>query len=115
MKTAALLHKLNSLDPTKASAKEIVKMATLDGAKVLGKEKMIGSIEKGKRADLITINLDKPHLAPMFNPYSHLVYCVISSDVDNVIVNGNVIMRKRIVKTMDEEKIINEAKSFKIK
>jgi 5-methylthioadenosine/S-adenosylhomocysteine deaminase len=89
-------------------------MATIDGAKVIGMEKEIGSLEVGKKADVITISLDKPHLTPIYDPYSHLVYCVNADDVENVIVNGKVIIKNREVKTLDEEKILKQAGEFKI-
>ena len=114
MRACALMHKVNNFDPTAISAREVVKMATIDGAKVIGEDKEIGSLETGKKADIITINLNKPHLVPIFNPYSHLVYCVNSGDVENVIVGGKVIMKNRDVKTLDEEKILTEAKKFKL-
>ncbi|MEI6596892.1 MAG: amidohydrolase [bacterium] len=114
MRACALLHKVNNFDPTTISAKEVVKMATIDGAKVLGMEKEIGSLEVGKKADIITINLNKPHLTPIYNPYSHLVFCVNADDVENVVVNGKIIMKNREVKTLDEEKILMQAGEFKI-
>jgi 5-methylthioadenosine/S-adenosylhomocysteine deaminase len=114
MRACALMHKVNNFDPTAISACEVVKMATIDGAKVIGEDKEIGSLQIGKKADIITINLNKPHLVPIFNPYSHLVYCVNSDDVENVIVGGKVIMKNREVKTLDEEKIMGEAKKFKL-
>ncbi len=114
MRACALLHKVNNFDPTAVSAQAVVKMATIDGAKVLGLEKEIGSLEAGKKADIITINLNKPHLTPVYNPYSHLVYCVDAGDVNDVIVNGQVIMKNRAVKTLDEEKILKQASQFKI-
>ena len=114
MRTCALLHKINNMDPTVLSAREVVKMATIDAAAVLGLDNKTGSLEAGKRADLITINLDKPHLNPLYDPYSHLVYSANSSDVDNVIINGKIIMRDRVVKTMDEERIFSDANKFKI-
>lgn len=114
MRACALLHKVNNFDSTAISAREVVKMATIKGAEVLGMEKEIGSLEAGKPADIITINLDKPHLTPIYDPYSHLVYCVNSEDVDNVIVNGKIIMRNREVKTLDEEKILNQAGEFNV-
>lgn len=114
MRACALLHKVNNYDPTAVSAKEVIKMATIDGAKVLGREKEIGSLEIGKKADIITINLNKPHLTPIYDPYSHLVYCVNGEDVENVVVNGKVIMENREVKTLDEEKILKQAGEFKI-
>jgi len=130
MRACALLHKVypvksgeagaeqfngvNNYDPTTVSAKEVVRMATSGGAKVLGLEKEIGSLEVGKKADIITINLNKPHLVPIYDPYSHLVYCVNGEDVENVIVNGKVIMKNREVKTLDEEKILKQAGEFNI-
>ncbi|MFH1428082.1 MAG: amidohydrolase [Patescibacteria group bacterium] len=114
MKDCALLHKVSKLDPTVVNACQVVKMATINGAKALGLEDKIGSLEIGKRADLITINLDKPHLTPIYDPYSHLVYCVNGEDVNDVIINGRIVMRNREVKTIDEEKVLREVKSFKI-
>ncbi|MFH1522261.1 MAG: amidohydrolase [Patescibacteria group bacterium] len=114
IRTCALLHKVNKLDPTITNAQEVMKMATIDGARSLGMEDKIGSLEVGKQADMITINLDKPHLVPIYNPYSHLVYCVNGEDVNDVIVNGKVLMRNREVKTIDEEKVIKEANQFNI-
>lgn len=114
MRACALLHKVNNYDPAVISTKAVVKMATMDGAKVLGLEQEIGSLEVGKKADIITINLNKPHLTPVYDPYSHLVYCVNGEDVENAVVNGKVIMKNRQVKTLDEEKILAEAGRFKI-
>jgi len=114
MRACALLHKVVHLDPVVVSAREVVQMVTVNGAKVLGMEKEIGSLEIGKKADIITINLNKPHLAPIYDPYSHLVYCVNGDDVENVIVNGKVIMKNREVKTLDEKKILKQAGEFKI-
>jgi len=114
MRTCALLHKVNQLDPTVMNAREVVKMATIEGAKVLGYEDKIGSLEIGKRADIITINLNKPHLVPMYDPYSHLVYCANGEDVNDVVINGKVIMRDREAKTIDEEKVLKEASEFRI-
>jgi len=115
MKVCALLHKINSQDPTALKAGEIVEMATINAAKVVGMEKEIGSLEAGKKADIITINLNKPHLIPIYDLYSHLVYCANSSDVENVIVNGKILVKNREAKTMDEEKILKKANKFNIK
>lgn len=112
MRACAMMHKLNSLDSSAASAREIVKMTAINGAKVLGMEKEIGSLEAGKKADIITINLNKPHLTPIYDPYSHLVYCVNGGDVENSVVNGKIIMRNREVKTLDEETILKQAHGF---
>jgi 5-methylthioadenosine/S-adenosylhomocysteine deaminase len=76
-------------------------MATCDGAKVLGLDNMVGSIRPGMKADLAMINLDKPHLTPMYSEYSHLVYVVNGSDVDTVFINGKLVMEKRVLLTID--------------
>jgi 5-methylthioadenosine/S-adenosylhomocysteine deaminase len=114
MQACAMLHKVSNLEPTLVSAKEVVKMATINGAKVLGLDKEVGSLEMGKKADIITIDLNKPHLLPIHNPYSHLVYCVNSGDVNDVIVDGKVLMKDRGVITIDEAEVLNKAKEFKI-
>jgi len=113
MKICALVHKLAALNPAVVGARQVVKMATINGAKAIGLDKEIGSLEIGKKADIITINLDQPHLSPLQDPYSHLVYCANGTDIDNVIINGKVIMKNRQVKTLDEEKILAEARKFK--
>jgi len=114
IRTCALLHKVNKLEPTATNACQVINMATINGARALGLEKEIGSLEKGKQADIITVNLNKPHLIPVYNPYSHLAYCVNGEDINDVIINGKVVMCNRQVKTIDEEKVIAEAGQFKI-
>lgn len=114
MRVCALVHKVTNFDPAVVSAREVVKMATVNGAKVIGEDKEIGSLQIGKKADIITISLDKPHLMPIYDPYSHLVYCTNGADVENVIINGKVIMKNREVKTLDEEKILKQAEEFKL-
>ncbi|MCK5320207.1 amidohydrolase [Candidatus Parcubacteria bacterium] len=112
MRVCALLHKINNLNPEIASASEVVKMATINGAKALGMDDKIGSLEIGKKADIITINLDKPHLSPVYNPYSHLVYAVNAGDVENVIINGKIVMRDREVFGVDEDEVLRNACKF---
>ncbi len=112
MRVCALLHKVNNLNSEIASSGEVVKMATINGAKTLDMDNKIGSLEIGKKADIITINLDKPHLSPIYNPYSHLVYAVNSADVENAIINGKIIMHDRNVLGVDEDKILREACKF---
>jgi 5-methylthioadenosine/S-adenosylhomocysteine deaminase len=104
MDTAAKLEKSARLDPTVMSAYTVTRMATCDGARVLGMENLVGSIKKGMKADIITIDLDKPHLTPMYNAYSHLVYSAGGADVDTVLINGKIVMENRILKTIDEKK-----------
>ena len=110
MDMAAKLHKVNNLDPTVMNAQTLVKMATIDGAKVLGLEKSTGSLEVGKRADLIVIDTNKPHLVPMYNPYSHLVYAASGHDVKHSIIDGNLVMEDRRLLTLDVEDIIERSK-----
>ncbi|MCD6270699.1 amidohydrolase [bacterium] len=111
MKTAALIHKVNKLNPIVANAQIILDMATINGAKALGLDNEIGSIEPGKRADLIILDLNKPHLTPLYNLVSHLVYVAKSSDVETVIVDGKIVMEKRKLTKINEAKIIKQIKN----
>ena len=109
MKTAALLAKVNNHEPQAFSAKEAVRMATIKGAEALRKENEIGSLEVDKKADVIVVGLDKPHLTPIYDYYSHLVYCANGSDVKTSIVNGGVVMSDRKIKNADLADIIKKA------
>ncbi|MCK9443711.1 MAG: amidohydrolase [Tissierellaceae bacterium] len=102
---AALVNKAVNLDAVSVPAISALEMATVNGAKALDWYEDIGSIEVGKKADLILIDLDKPHFYPHHNVISSLAYTVQASDVDTVIVDGNIIMEKREIKTLDVEKI----------
>ena len=119
MDSAAKLHKVKELDPTVLDAFTVLKMATINGAYVLGMEEKIGSIKRGKNADIIIVDINTPHLTPMYNPYSHLVYSVKGSDVTTSIINGKIVMENRKLLTIDIEKImadVNEiAKNIKFK
>ena len=106
MDTAAKLHKVNTLDPTVMDAKTVLKMATLEAAKALGLDAVTGSLVPGKKADVIVIDTRKPHLTPMYNVYSHLVYAAGGSDVDTVVINGRVVVEKRRLLTLDAPKIM---------
>jgi 5-methylthioadenosine/S-adenosylhomocysteine deaminase len=110
MDIAAKLHKVNNLDPTVMDAQTLIKMATIDGAKVLGLETITGSLEVGKSADLIVIDTNKPHLIPMYNPYSHLVYAASGHDVKHSIIDGRIVMEDRRLLTLDVEEIIERSK-----
>ncbi len=101
IRTMSLLHKLAGNSTTVVSAKEAVEMATIIGAKAIGYDDKIGSLEKGKKADMILLNLDKPHSKPLYNVYSSLVYSLRSSDVDTVIVNGEVLVEQRQLQKID--------------
>ncbi len=113
MDTAAKLHKLISKDPKVVTAEEAFEMATLRGARALHLEKEIGSIEKGKRADLAIVDLDELNQMPSYNIYSDLVYATKASDVRTVIVEGRVIMRERRLLTLNEETIKVDARRFR--
>ena len=109
MKFAALLQKSYYADPTVLPAEKVLRMATIEGAKALGLENIIGSLEVGKKADLILINFEKPHLTPIHDFYANLVYSAHGSDVDTVIVDGEILMENRKVKTLNESEVIKKA------
>ncbi|MBU2026698.1 MAG: amidohydrolase [Proteobacteria bacterium] len=102
MDTAAKLGKVALLDPTAMSARTVLRMATCEGARTLGMEGETGSLQPGKKADILIIGLDEPHLTPLYNEYSQLVYAVNGADVDTVLINGRVVMRDRKLLTIDE-------------
>ena len=105
MRQAALIHKGASGDPTAIAAPMAFKMATKNGARALGISGA-GSIEAGGKADITILSMDSPHLQPVYNHLSTLVYAARASDVDTVIVDGNILMEKRKLTTIDEEKTI---------
>jgi len=102
MDTAAKLEKSARLDPTVMSARTVIRMATRNGAGALGLESLIGTLEVGKKADLCIVDMNKPHLTPMYDEYSHLVYAVNGADVDTVLINGRIVMQNRKLLTIDE-------------
>ncbi len=114
MKTAALIHKVHQLDPTLAKAQTILDMATINGAKALGLAEEIGSLETGKKADLIMLDFNQPHLLPAHNLVSHLVYSARGSDVEAVIINGRLVMEKRKIKGVNQDEIFDKVKKFAI-
>jgi 5-methylthioadenosine/S-adenosylhomocysteine deaminase len=109
MRMAALLHKLEAEDPAVISAQTALEMATIGGARVLGLERRIGSLEPRKRADLIVVSLAGARQTPIYDPLSHLVYVARGDDVRDSIVHGRVLMRNRQVLTLDEAAIVAEA------
>jgi len=113
MDTAAKLHKVFSRDPKVVSAEEAFEMATIRGARALHLEKEIGSIEKGKRADLVVVDLDDLNQTPYYNIYSDLVYATKAADVRTVIIEGRVVMRDRRLLTLNEETIKADARRFR--
>src|SRR5258706_1548316 len=115
MDTAAKLHKLISGDPKVMSAEQAFELATSSGARALHMEKEIGSIEGGKRADIVLVNRDALNQIPLYNVYSDLVYATKASDVQTVIINGRVVMRDRRLLTLDEAAIKEGARVFREK
>jgi cytosine/adenosine deaminase-related metal-dependent hydrolase len=112
MKLAAVIHKGHLRDPEILPAETILEMATLNGARATLWGEQLGSLEPGKLADIITVDQQKPHLVPVRNPISNLVYAACGSDVDTVIVDGNIIMEGREVKTIDEGMVIGRAQEL---
>jgi 5-methylthioadenosine/S-adenosylhomocysteine deaminase len=113
LKAAALLAKLREGDPTALPARTVVRMATRGGAELLGLGSLIGSLEPNKKADILILNLNQPHLQPLYDPYSHLVYAARGSDVETVIINGRLVMDHRRLLTIDEDLVLKKAKKFR--
>ena len=115
MDLAAKLQKLVRNNPEALSAKQSFEMATIGGARVLGMEKEIGSLEAGKRADLISIALDAPNAVPMYDVYSQLVYALKGADVIDVIVNGREVVRDKRCLTLDRAAVVAKAREYGLK
>lgn len=110
--TAAKLHKAISKDPTALNSKTALLMATRWGAEALGLGDIIGSLESGKEADMVIFNLEKPHLIPLYDIYSHIVYSAKASDVETVIIGGRIIVNDGELKVQDEAGILEKAKEW---
>jgi 5-methylthioadenosine/S-adenosylhomocysteine deaminase len=110
MRQAAFLHKLVSNDPQVVSAREALTMATIGGARALGLQARIGSLEPGKYADLIVVRADRPRQTPMYDPVSHLVYATHGDDVVTTVVHGRVLMRDGLVRTLNEAQVLQDAR-----
>lgn len=112
MHIASILNKAVNRDATSVGAMDVIKMATINGAKALGLEEEIGSIEIGKKADIILIDMDKAHIYPIHNLISAIVYSAQGSDVDTVIIDGKIVMENRIINTIDKRNIIDNVVSL---
>ena len=108
MHLAALVNKAVTEDAESVPAQQVLRMATINGAKVLGLENEIGSLEVGKRADLILLDANKPHYYPRHNPVSSIAYSAQAADVSTVLVNGKVLMENYEVKTIDADESMRE-------
>ncbi len=109
MRLAALIHKPIQNDPTVVSAENVMEMATIGGAAAIGLQDKVGSLERGKLADLILVDLKDIGLTPAWNPVSNLVYAGSGKCVDTVIVNGRVLLRRKRLLTLNEAEIMAEA------
>ena len=109
MRLALMIARIKTGDSTALPSMEILEMATMNGARAVGLQNEIGSLEKGKKADLIMLDLKKPHLVPVIDAVPDIVHYAIASDVDTVIVDGRIIMEGRQVKTVNEEEVMKQA------
>jgi 5-methylthioadenosine/S-adenosylhomocysteine deaminase len=115
MDLAAKLQKISQKDPQALGAQQAIEMATIRGAQALHMENEIGSLEVGKAADLIVLNLDAPNAVPLYNLYSQIVYALKASDVEDVVINGRVVMLNRHVLTLNEPDIIVHAREIAVR
>jgi 5-methylthioadenosine/S-adenosylhomocysteine deaminase len=109
---AAKLAKITKMSPLALNAMAVVEMATIDGARALHMEKEIGSLEKGKKADLILISLDEPNAVPMYDVYAQIAYALKASDVETVMIGGHFVMRDHKLLTVDEAAAIAKAREY---
>ena len=112
MDTAAKLGKVSTGNPVNMEARIVLKMATSWGGEVLGIEQEVGTIEKGKKADIVVVDLQSPHLVPLYNPFSSLVYSANGADVRDVIVDGQILLRNRVFQTLDPEEIMGKVRAL---
>jgi 5-methylthioadenosine/S-adenosylhomocysteine deaminase len=112
MDLAAKLAKITKMDPRALNAETALEMATIGGAKALHMEKEIGSLEKGKKADLVVIGLDEPNAVPMYDVYSQVVYALKGSDVETVVIGGRMVMRDKKLLTINETEAIAKAREY---
>jgi len=109
---AAKLAKITKMDPLALNAKAVVEMATIEGARALHLEKEIGSLESGKKADLIVIGLDGPNAVPMYDVYAQLAYALKGNDVETVVIGGRVVMRDHKLLTIKEDEVVPKAREY---
>jgi 5-methylthioadenosine/S-adenosylhomocysteine deaminase len=115
MDTAAKLAKSALLDPTVMPARTVLKMATCNGAKVLGLDHLVGTLAVGMKADIAILGMNEPHLTPLYDEYSHLVYSVGGADVDTVLINGKIVMKDRRLLTIDEEETMARVREIAVR
>ena len=110
---AAKLAKITKMNPLALNAQAAVEMATIDGARALHMENEIGSLEKGKKADLILVGLDSPNAVPMYDVYAQIAYSLKASDVETVMIAGQIVMRDRKLLTVNEQEVVAKAREYK--
>jgi 5-methylthioadenosine/S-adenosylhomocysteine deaminase len=110
--TMAKLHKVSTMNPTVMDAATALQIATTGGARVLGLQHLIGSVEPGKCADIIVLDMKQAHLTPLYHLYSQIVYACRGSDVRDVIIDGKVVMRNRILLTIDVQKAMDDVREI---
>jgi 5-methylthioadenosine/S-adenosylhomocysteine deaminase len=115
MDLAAKLAKITKMNPLALNAPAAVEMATIDGARALHMDKEVGSLEKGKKADIVLIGLNEPNAVPMYDIYAQLAYALKASDVQTVIIGGRIVMRDRQLLTVNEEQVMAKAREYKQK
>jgi 5-methylthioadenosine/S-adenosylhomocysteine deaminase len=115
MDLAAKLAKVTTLNPEALPATAALEMATIRGARALGMEKEIGSLEPGKRADLILVRLDRPNAVPMYDAISQMVYALKADDVRDVMVNGKLVVRDGKILTLNQAQILRQAAEYRAK
>jgi len=115
MRSASLLQKVSSFDPTALSATDTLRLATSGGAAVLGLEESVGTLQPGRLADIIILDLQKPHLQPFYRPESQIVYATKGSDVRDTIVQGKVLMRNGKIMSFDEGEVFEQMKAIQQK
>ena len=112
MDMAAKLHKVDTMDPTAADAESVLYMATRGGAEAIGLGGEIGSLEVGKKADVIIMDTRQPHLTPLYHPVSHIVYAARGSDVSTVVIDGRMVLQDRKLLTIDLDAVLNAARGL---
>jgi 5-methylthioadenosine/S-adenosylhomocysteine deaminase len=112
MDLTAKLHKVHTLDPTVMDARRVIQMATVEGAKAIGQGDHLGSLEPGKQADLIILDMERPHLTPMYHAASHIVYAAIGSDVRDVIIAGEPVVCRKKLLTIDTDQLLYEIRAL---
>ncbi|MCF8055875.1 MAG: amidohydrolase [Desulfocapsa sp.] len=112
MNSVAKVHKVKHMDPTAMNAEQTLHAATLGGAKTLGAEWQVGSLEAGKKADMIVLDMNQPHLTPLYNIPSQLVYAARGADVLHSVINGKVVMEGRVLQSLDEDRILAQMREI---